>query len=175
MLTALILLVCVSVFGRMLNTILHGPLESLAPALTTWALGLGVGPINGDFELVEAGIAFAIFAFLPYCQMTSGHASVDIFTAPLPEKARRILRAIIEFVFALALIIIAVQLFEGMASKRRYGETTFLLQFPVWWSYAMSLFAAVVAAATAVYMAFIRIMEMFKMQPLIDDAPETGH
>ena len=32
---------------------------------------LGLGPLPGDFELVEAGVAFAVFAFLPWCQLSS--------------------------------------------------------------------------------------------------------
>jgi len=54
-----------------------------------------------------------------------------------------------------------------MASKRRYGETTFLLQFPVWWSYAASLLAAIVAAVAGVYMALVRVTEMFVMRNLV--------
>ena len=166
-LTLLIILVCVSVIGRALNTLLHGPIDNIFPDFAASALALGIGPVNGDFELIEAGIAFAIFAFLPLCQVTSGHATVDIFTARLPERLSRILGAVIECVFAIVLVVIAMQLYEGMASKRRYGETTFLLQFPVWWSYAASLFASIVAAAAAVYMAFVRVAEVFVMRDLV--------
>jgi len=49
-LSALILVICVSIVGRT----------------------IGIGPINGDYELVEAGIAFSIFAFLPLTQITAG-------------------------------------------------------------------------------------------------------
>jgi len=76
-LTSLIILTCVSVIGRGLNSLLHGPIATIAPALSRRLLELGVGPVNGDFELVEAGIAFAIFAFIPLCQVSSGHATVD--------------------------------------------------------------------------------------------------
>ncbi len=155
----LILLTCASVIGRMLNTFLHGRVEAIAPEFSAWALGLGIGPIYGDFEIVEAGVAFAIFAFMPLCQYSNGHAFVDIFTSKLSGRANRILAMIIEIIFASVLILIAVQLFDGMISKRRFGETTFLLQFPVWWSYAASLFAAVVAALVGVYMAVLRMRE----------------
>jgi len=74
------------------------------PGLSAWALDLGVGPINGDFELVEAGVAFAIFAFLPLCQISAGHASVDIFTAKLPMRINRVLQLGIDVIFAIVLI-----------------------------------------------------------------------
>ena len=106
-LCALILLVCLCVLGRSLNTLLHGPIESIAPGLSQSLLALGIGPINGDFEIVEAGIAFAIFAFIPLCQITGGHASVDIFTAMMSDRTNRILSAVIEVVFAAVLVLIA--------------------------------------------------------------------
>ncbi|MBU2360717.1 MAG: TRAP transporter small permease, partial [Alphaproteobacteria bacterium] len=111
MLTLLILLVCASVVGREINSILHGDLATaLAPGFATWLLDLGVGPVNGDFELVEAGIAFSIFAFLPLCQITGGHASVDVFTNYLPDGINRALRLVTDLVFAAVMVLLAWQL-----------------------------------------------------------------
>lgn len=161
-LTALIVLICVSVLGRALNTLLHSDvIEALLGGFAQTLLDTGVGPILGDFELVEAGVAFAIFAFIPYCQITGGHATVDIFTAALSVKTNRLIQMVVDFLFAAVLILIAVQLFEGMLSKMQYRETTFLLQFPVWWSYAASLVAAVVSAMVGVYIAVVRMGEFF--------------
>ncbi len=161
-LTALIILVCVSVLGRTLNGFLHSaPVVAVLGDFAKTLLDAGVGPILGDFELVEAGVAFAIFAFIPFCQITGGHATVDIFTSALPLKVNRLLQMVIDIVFAGVLILIALQLYEGMLSKMQYRETTFLLQFPVWWSYAASLVAAVVSAIVGVYIAIIRMGEFF--------------
>lgn len=168
-LSLLIVLTCVSVAGRMLNTALHGAIGSLAPGFSKWALDLGIGPVNGDFELVEAGVAFAIFAFLPLCQFTSGHAVVDVFTSQMSDRANRILQMISEVLFGVALVIIAIQLGNGMLSKLRFGENTFILQFPVWWGYAASLSAAIVAAIVSVYMAGLRIYEVAIGKTLYDD------
>lgn len=161
-LSFLVLLVCISIIGRMLNAMLHGDLaEAVIPGLARRLLALGIGPINGDFELVEAGMAFAIFAFIPLCQITDGHAKVDIFTSRFPKRARNILQGLIDIVFAIVLIVIAVQLKEGMDSKLRSGQTTFLLQFPVWWAYALSLSGAIVAAIVGVHVAVARLIEIF--------------
>lgn len=173
-LTLLILLTCASIAGRLLNGGLHsGFAQSVAPGLADWAIGIGVGPVNGDFELVEAGVAFAIFAFLPLCQITAGHASVDVFANMLSKRTNRFLRMVIEIVFAAVLILIAVQLAQGMLSKLKNGETSFLLQFPVWWAYAASLFAAVVAAVVGVYMAAVRIYEFFSRKIIVWDGVEA--
>ncbi|WP_366937890.1 TRAP transporter small permease [Sediminimonas sp.] len=159
-LSALILLTCVSVTGRAINTILHsdavqGSMGKLADAL----LATGVGPILGDFEIVEAGIAFAIFAFIPLCQITGGHATVDVFTSAFPTRVNRFIQMVADALFAIVLIVIAWRLYEGMMSKLGYGETTYLLQIPVWWSYAASLAAAIAAALVGIYVAVVRVIE----------------
>ena len=56
-LALLILLICISVVGRSLNGVLHGWIGTALPAVSAWLLQAGVGPINGDFELVEVGVA----------------------------------------------------------------------------------------------------------------------
>ena len=171
-LALLILLICISVVGRSLNGVLHGWIGTAFPAVSAWLLQAGVGPINGDFELVEAGVAFSIFSFLPLCQISGGHASVDIFTSKLPRGVNRGLQMVIDTVFAFALIIMAYQLYKGMLSKLSYGDTTFLLQFPIWWAYAASLVGAVMAAMISVYVACVRVMELATGQDVITD--ETG-
>ena len=170
-LSLLILLVCLSVLGRVLNGAFHGALGTLLPGLSQWALEAGVGPINGDFELVEAGIAFSIFAFLPLCQLERGHAAVDIFTSRLPVRAQQVLNAVIAVIFAAVLILIAVQLSEGMQSKMRSGQTTFLIQFPVWWAYAASLLGAVATAIVGVYVAALSCLTALTGRAPAESAP----
>ena len=168
MLVALIVLICVSVVGRSLNGMLHSDLiTGIMPGVANALLSLGIGPVNGDFEMIESGVAFSIFAFLPLCQITGGHASVDIFTARFPDGLNRILRMVTEIVFAAVLVLIAVQLYAGMLSKIDSGQTTLLLEYPVWWGYALSLLGAVAAAAVAVYLAIMRVLECFSGQAIL--------
>ncbi len=175
-LVALIILTCLSIAGRSLNGVLHADwLQSIAPGLASGLLALGIGPINGDFELVEAGMAFAIFSFLPLCQLQGAHASVDIFTSSLPIRANRILRMVVEVVFAAVIVLIAWQLFEGMQSKLRSGQTTLLLQYTVWWGYAVSLLGAVVAAIVSVYVASVRLFEAFTGKQILPAEMEADH
>ncbi|WP_372892766.1 TRAP transporter small permease [Rhodosalinus sp.] len=142
-----------------------------ATILVTVASILGgltpLGPIPGEEELVQAGMAFAVFAFLPLCQITAGHATVDIFTDWLGGRALRVLQFGIEALFATVLIVIAVQLEAGMQARIRSGQTTFLLQFPVWWSYAASLAGAAAAAAVGVWTALARGWELLTNRDLI--------
>ncbi|MFK8079497.1 MAG: TRAP transporter small permease [Granulosicoccus sp.] len=159
-----------------MNSLLHGDaLQSLVPGLAKLLLATGVGPINGDFELVEAGMAFAIFAFLPLCQLHGAHASVDIFTATLPPRINRILRMVVEIIFAAVLILIAFKLFSGMESKRASGQTTLLLQFPVWWGYAFSVPGAVAAAFVALHIALSRLVEVATGRIILPSELESEH
>lgn len=109
----------------------------------------GLGPIPGDFELVEAGVAFAVFAFLPWCQFNRGHASVEIFTQFLPMGINRILDVLIDVLMLAVAILIFRQHALGTLDKTSYGETTFILQFPIWWAYAAALSGALVFVLVA--------------------------
>ncbi len=176
MLVVLVLLTCVSVTGRSLNGILHGDLfQAIAPAFATWAIDLGIGPVNGDYELIESGVAFAIFAFLPLCQITNGHAAVEIFTRLMSPRFNRVLQLVIDTIFALVLLLIAVQLYSGMLSKMNSGQTTFLLEWPVWWGYALSMIGAVIAAAVGCYVAIIRLIELRGNKAVLPSAESAQH
>jgi len=73
---------------------------------------------------------------------------------------------VIDVIFALVLIVITVQLTRGMVSKMTRVETTLLLQFPVWWGYALSVIAAIIVA---IYVAAIRILEAKTGAALLPD------
>jgi TRAP-type C4-dicarboxylate transport system permease small subunit len=171
-LSLLIFLTCLSIIGRLLNGVLHGDvMQSIAPGLSNWMI-TWVGPINGDFELVEAGVAFAIFAFLPLCQISAGHAAVDVVANAFPRGVNRFLRMITELLFAAVLVLIAWRLAAGTVSKFGNGETSFLLEFPVWWALGASLFGAVVAAIVGLYMGAVRTIEFFTGRIQLGDGVE---
>ena len=142
-LVCLIIITCNSVAVRILNTLGHSEtIKESLPAVSGFLTKFG--PIVGDFELVEAGVAFAIMAFLPWCQLNRAHATVELFTGFLPSRYNQILALLWEALFAFVLVIITWRLYVGTTDKMRYGETTFLLQFPVWWGYAACAAAAAV-------------------------------
>lgn len=174
-LTLLIGLTCVSVLGRGLNTLGHSDfLTAISQAAADALIATGVGPVSGDFELVEAGISFTIFAFLPICQLHRGHATVDIFASVFPRWLNRFLEAFWEVVLCALILLITWRLYVGMEDKMRYGETTFLIQFPVWWAYALSLSAAVIASIVSIYCAAARVNEFLSGKTLTPEA-EGGH
>ncbi|WP_439140264.1 TRAP transporter small permease [Roseicyclus sp.] len=153
----LVAMTCLSILGRGLNSLAHGAtMAALAPAFATW-LTAHSGPVTGDYELIEAGIAFAIFAFLPICQLSAGHARVDLIASALPARINRVLAAFWEVVLAAIIIVIGWRLYLGFLEKLDNGQTTFLLQMPVWWAYGASFLAALVAGLVGVYCAMMRL------------------
>lgn len=175
-LSLLIIQTCLSIVGRSINTILYSDfMQTSMSGVASALLSTGVGSINGAFELVEAGMAFVIFAFLPLCQLNGAHASVDIFTQRLPARVNKTLRVVIEIIFAIVIVIIAWELFQGLLSKQRTGQTTLILQFPVWWPYAFSLTAAVASAIVATYVAAVRLYELATGQQVLPNEMEAEH
>jgi len=175
-LTAMIALTCVSVLGRGLNTLGHSDLlKSISEGAASALIGTGVGPVFGDFELVEAGVSFTIFAFLPICQLHRGHATVDVFSTAFPRWLNRFLETLWEVLLSALILLITWRLFVGMEDKMRYNETTFILQFPVWWAFALSFGAAVVASVVAVYCAIARVLELVMGKRLSPDAGGSVH
>lgn len=153
----LVLITTLSIVGRQANSLGH--IEWLVATLP-WLSNMltKLKPINGDFEMVEAGVAFAILAFFPWCMLQRGHATVDVFTGFFPEFLNRGLTLVWDIVFALAMIVITWRLYEGTENKYRYGETTLMLEYPVWWGFAACTFAAGIASVVCVYMVVARIV-----------------
>ncbi|MGC6412798.1 MAG: TRAP transporter small permease [Candidatus Puniceispirillaceae bacterium] len=99
----------------------------------------GFGPILGDFELVEHGTAFVVFCALPYCQLRYGHVAVDVLARKFPYILGWIVALASQLAFLATAFLISRQLYLGLLDKLNWGETSFILQLPVWWGYAASL------------------------------------
>lgn len=114
----------------------------------------GLGPVPGDFELVEFATAMAVFSFLPWCQLQRGHVSVDILQSVLGKATDAWLSAFYSAVMTAISAIIVWRLWAGMLDKQTYAETTFILQIPVWWAYA----ACVPLAALSILASFWTVL-----------------
>lgn len=159
-LIVLIVLTTLSILGRSLNKFFHNDFfDTSLTGFSQWMLNTGIGEINGSYEVLEAGVAFAIFSFLPVCQFYGAHATVDVFTSMLSGRVNRWIAAFWEVVLSATIILIVWRLYEGMLRYLGNGETTLFLQFPVWWAYAASTAAGLVACVVGVYCAFVRLAE----------------
>lgn len=113
----------------------------------------GLKPIPGDFEIVQAGMLFAIFAFLPWCHLNRGHAIVAILTDRLPVRTTAILEFVMDLTMLAAALFIAWRLGVGLTDKMGNREVTFILHIPLWWSYATGMIGAAIFAVVAAYCA----------------------
>lgn len=138
--------------------------------MTTFSVlgrSVGVGEITGNYELLEAGIAFAIFSFLPITQLYGAHASVDVFTSFLGSRASRWIVAFWEVVLAATIMLIVWRLTAGALSHYERGGTTTFLQFPLWWPYTACVWAGGVASVVAIYCAVLRIIEALQNRSIL--------
>jgi TRAP-type C4-dicarboxylate transport system permease small subunit len=111
----------------------------------------GFRPIQGDYEIVEAGTAFAIFAFMPWCQFNRRHATVDVFTSRLSPDVLRFIDLVVDVAFVVVITIIIWRTGIGLGDKYRNGQLTFILQTPVWWTYAVAMVGGVAWVAVSLY------------------------
>ena len=112
---------------------------------------LGLSPIPGDVELVEAGVLFAVFSFLPWCQLTAGHATVSILTDRFGARTNTVIVLLTDIVMLLVAVFIAWRHWVGMMDKMQYMETTFILRVPLWWTFAASMPGAFIFILVSAY------------------------
>lgn len=104
----------------------------------------GLGPVPGDFELVEALTALAVFSFMPWCHLQGAHAVVDMLWGRYPPALRRMLSLSSDLLMLVVWLVLIARMAHAMIDYRANGEVSFILQMPVWWGYAASLVPAVV-------------------------------
>lgn len=114
-------------------------------------ISVGLGPVQGDFEMVEVGMAVAIFFFMPWCHVKAGHATVDLLYMHLGSAGQRAIQVLSAALMLAVWLVLVWQLGLGMLEKKQYMETTFIRQIPIWWGYALCLVGGVLGCA--VYLA----------------------
>jgi len=106
--------------------------------------GFGLGPVPGDFELVEAGTALAVFCFLPWAHLKRGHAVVDMLWGSYPPAMRRVLDILADGLMLFVWVLLVWRMSVALGEYRHNNEVSFILQMPVWWGYAASMVPALV-------------------------------
>ncbi|MFL5149690.1 MAG: TRAP transporter small permease [Microvirga sp.] len=111
---------------------------------------LGLGSINGDFELVQIGVALSVFCFLPLTQARRGNIMVDTFTAWLPLRVQRAMDAFWDFVYAGFMALTAWCLMNGARDALASGLTSAMLGLNLWPVFAATVLLILLLVATAV-------------------------
>ncbi|MFV0680842.1 TRAP transporter small permease [Ottowia sp.] len=111
----------------------------------------GLGPVPGDFELVEVGTAIAVFCFLPWCHLMRGHAVVDVLWRVYPAPMQRVLNVATQALMLLIWMLLVWRMVHGLMDYHGNGETSFILHMPVWWGYAACMVPAVLGTLVYVW------------------------
>ncbi len=112
---------------------------------------LALGPISGETEMVEAGMAFIIFAFLPIVTLNRGHAEVAILTGFFGKGFNRLIDVVADGLMLAVAVLLGYQHYLGTVDKFNNGEISWILYYPIWWGYGAALFGAVIWVIIAAY------------------------
>ncbi|SFR48558.1 TRAP transporter small permease [Litoreibacter janthinus] len=143
-------------------------LVTVASIIGRFFLFAGLGPVRGDFELVETSCAIAIFAFLPWCQLRRGHVTVDVLVNQMSKRAKAFFGLLGDVAISVVSSLILWRLYLGFAEKFPYGsdvfrdvfrmgarpyypETTYELELPVWIPYGLATIGAALFFIVSLY------------------------
>lgn len=97
----------------------------------------GFSPIQGDFELLQVGLAIAIGGFLPWCHLKGGNIYIDFVTARASTRTQRYLDAFAGILVAIMMALVAWRAGAGALAAKASGEVTMIRSFPLWVSYLL--------------------------------------
>jgi TRAP-type C4-dicarboxylate transport system permease small subunit len=137
--------------------VLGAALLLAAAAIVAYSVLLRIvvgGQVKGDFEIVGLASGIAILLFLPYCQATRAHVTVDVFTGWLPQGVLRRIEALWSLLLALAAAALAWRLGFGLEEAWRRNDVTMMAQLPLYAAYA----AAVIGVAGTSILALLDLL-----------------
>lgn len=115
---------------------------------------LGLGSVNGDIELMQAGTAVAATAFLPYCTLLGEHIKVEFFTENLRGSIKRPVDGVTELLFALVALLLTWRTLLAAVSSHESQEVTPLFSLPLWIPTALLVPGLFLMALCALYRAY---------------------
>ena len=126
-----------------------------ASVLKRWLTSQG---LPGDFELVQMGLALAVFAFMPLCQLHGGNLFVDTFTGWLPHRVQNVVDGLWSLVYAAVAALIAAMMAIGAVETWASGTRTMVLGLPLGWPIAI----AAVLAGWLAYVVLTTALDAFR-------------
>jgi TRAP-type C4-dicarboxylate transport system permease small subunit len=113
---------------------------ALLTAASVTGRSLFNNPISGDFELVAIGTGLAVFAFLPWCQLTRGNVLVDFFMSAAPPRAQIFTDVAGGLVYLAIAILLTCRMIFGGLDMYNYNELSMTINFPRWTTFPPSIF-----------------------------------
>lgn len=128
-----------AIFGGMLCCVM-----ALLVTVSVTGRYLLSAPVPGDYDLVGIISGNAVFAFLPYCQLTRGNVVVDFFTTNLRPRAKAVLDAIGSLLYLLIAIVFTWRMYFGMLELRAFSEVIAAFNFYRWWTIPLNMLCMIV-------------------------------
>ncbi len=97
----------------------------------------GFSPIQGDFELLQVGLAIAVGGFLPWCHLKGGNIYIDFVTARASTRTQHRLEAFAGVLVAIMMALVSWRAGAGALAAKASGEVTMIRGFPLWISYLL--------------------------------------
>ncbi|MCY4546890.1 MAG: TRAP transporter small permease [Defluviicoccus sp.] len=117
-------------------------------------------PVRGDFELVAIGTGIAVFAFLPWCQLTRGNVLVDFFMDRAPVRAKALCDALGGVLYVSLGALLTWRMVFGGIDMHRYAELSLTLNFPRWTTFPVSVALMGFLIAVTAYTVWRSLREM---------------
>lgn len=112
---------------------------------------LFAAPVPGDWDLIGIIAGTAVFAFLPYCQLTRGNIVVDFFTVNMAPRGRAALDSFGTLLYLLVAGMFTWRLHDGAFELYESGEVLAAFNFYRWWTLPFSIFCLYVLICVIVY------------------------
>lgn len=133
---------------------------ALMTTISVAGRSLLASPVPGDFEIVAIGMGLAIFAFLPWCQLTRGNVLVDFFMVRAPVRTKAFFD-IVGGIFYLAIaVILTWRMVYGGIDMYQYSEKSMTINFPRWTTFPPSVLMMAFLVVVIVYTVGRSIAEM---------------
>ena len=116
-------------------------------------------PVPGDVELLQMIAAAASAAFFAYCHLNHGDVKVDFFTAAAPPWVNHALDAFGSLLVGLAGAVLTWRVCVGAIGTQESGETSAILDIPVWWAQIAMVPGFAMLALAGFYMAARHVQE----------------
>ena len=110
-------------------------------------------PVPGDVELLQMIAAAASAAFFAYCHLNHGDVKVDFFTAAAPPWVNHVLDAFGSLLVGLVGAVLTWRVYVGAIGTQEAGETSAILDIPVWWAQIAMVPGFAMLALAGFYMA----------------------
>ncbi len=117
-------------------------------------------PVPGDVEILQICSAFAASTFFAYCHLIGGDVKVDFFTAHAKPSTVHFLDMLGSTLVGLFGVLITWRTAEGVMMVKEAGETSMILDLPLWAGQMLMLPGFVMLAMAGFYMAFWHARQM---------------